>query len=176
MAQGDQRRPVLLSEVLADLFAARGYSRFQAVSELDQAWETTVGEPVCHQTRVSGLRRGVLSVTVAHPVLHQELSAFHKPVLLAALRRALPSMAIHDIRFRVGPIESESQSSATPKHSAAPGPSPSARVNAVRSARTTPPSQLSRDGKAEPEPEANANADSDSGGTVGAAKPKRRRR
>lgn len=168
MAQGDQRRPVLLSEVLADLFAARGYSRFQAVSELDLAWETTVGEPACHQTRVSGLRRGVLSVTVAHPVLHQELSAFHKPALLAALRRALPSTAIHDIRFRVGPIESESQSSATHKPPALSGQGP--RATTVHSPQAAPPSRT--DGKAV----RRSDSDSDSGGPPTPAKPKRGRR
>ena len=63
-----------------------------------------MGEPGCRQTRVGEVRRGVLNVTVAHLALLEELAAFRKPALLAALRQAAPGTVIHDIRFRVGPI------------------------------------------------------------------------
>jgi len=69
------------------------------------AWVAAVGEPGCRHTKVEGLRRGILSVTVAHPTLLEELSSFQKPNLLAALRRSMAGTPIHDIRFRVGPID-----------------------------------------------------------------------
>jgi predicted nucleic acid-binding Zn ribbon protein len=99
------RGPKPLSEVLGNLFAARGYGRLQASSELERAWIAAVGEPGCHQTRIGGVRRGVLNVTVAHPALLEELSTFQKPALLEALRREAPSTPILDIRFRVGPLD-----------------------------------------------------------------------
>jgi predicted nucleic acid-binding Zn ribbon protein len=99
------RGPKPLSEILGNLFAARGYGRLQASSELDRAWNAAVGEPGCRQTRIGGVRRGVLNVTVAHPALLEELSTFQKPALLEALRREAPSTPILDIRFRVGPID-----------------------------------------------------------------------
>ena len=99
------RGPKPLSEILGNLFASRGYGRLQALSELETAWNAAVGEPGCRQTRVGGVRRGVLNVTVAHPSLLEELSTFQKPSLLAALRRDAPGTPILDIRFRVGPIE-----------------------------------------------------------------------
>jgi predicted nucleic acid-binding Zn ribbon protein len=99
------RGPKPLSEILGHLFATRGYGRLQAVGELEFAWNAAVGEPGCRQTRVGGVRRGVLNVTVAHPALLEELSTFQKPALLAALRRDAPGTPIHDIRFRVGPID-----------------------------------------------------------------------
>jgi predicted nucleic acid-binding Zn ribbon protein len=99
------RGPKPLSEILGNLFAARGYGRLQASSELEQAWNAAVGEPGCRQTRIGGVRRGVLNVTVAHPALLEELSTFQKPILLEALRREAPSTPILDIRFRVGPID-----------------------------------------------------------------------
>ena len=99
------RGPKALSEILGDLFAARGYGRLQAVGELEAAWASAVGELGSRQTRVGGVRRGVLNVTVAHPALLEELSTFQKPLLLAALRRDAPGTPIHDIRFRVGPID-----------------------------------------------------------------------
>jgi len=53
---------------------------------------------------VGEVRRGVLNVTVAHPALLEELSAFQKSDLLTALRRNAPGTVVHDIRFRVGPV------------------------------------------------------------------------
>jgi len=100
-----------LSEVLDNLFATRGYGRLLAVKELEEAWNAAVGEPACRQTRLGEVRRGILNVTVAHSTLLEELAAYRKPALLAALRRDAPGTLIHDIRFRVGPI-----------HPPAPGP------------------------------------------------------
>lgn len=101
------RGPKPLGDVLNDLFAARGYSRLQAVGELEAAWCRAVGEVGARQTRLGVVRRGVLSVTVAHPTLLEELSSFQKPGLLAALRREVPGTPILDIRFRVGPVGPE---------------------------------------------------------------------
>jgi len=75
------------------------------LSELEEAWNTAVGEPHCHQTRVGKVRRGILNVMVAHPTLLEELAAFRKPALLQALRAGVAGTTIHDIQFRVGPIE-----------------------------------------------------------------------
>ncbi len=100
----NSRGPKPLSEILGNLFAARGYGRLQGLNELELAWNTAVGEPACRQTKIGAVRRGVLNVTVAHPSLLEELSTFQKPALLAALRREAPGSPIQDIRFRVGPI------------------------------------------------------------------------
>jgi predicted nucleic acid-binding Zn ribbon protein len=99
------RGPKPLSEILGELFASRGYGRLQALGELEMAWNRAVGEPECRQTKLGGVRRGTLNVTVAHSGLLEDLSNFRKPDLLAALRRDAPGTPILDIRFRVGPIE-----------------------------------------------------------------------
>src|SRR5271166_6320522 len=104
MANPNRRGPRALSEVLGELFTVRGYGRLQACSELEQAWNCAVGEPYCHETRVGELRRGILSVTVAHPTLLQELAAFRKTEILKALRTSAPGTTIEDIRFRIGPV------------------------------------------------------------------------
>src|SRR5271157_5388866 len=102
MANPNRRGPRPLSEILGELFTVRGYGRLRALSELEEVWNTAVGEPHCHQTRVGELRRGVLNVTVAHPTLLEELAAFRKPALLQALRTGAPGTTIHDIRFGLG--------------------------------------------------------------------------
>lgn len=100
-----RRGPRAVGDVLGELFAARGLGRLRAVGELEAAWADAVGSPEDRQTRVAGLRHGVLTITVAHPVLLEELAAFRKPALLEALRRAIPGVRIQDLRFRVGSVE-----------------------------------------------------------------------
>jgi hypothetical protein len=101
------REPRRLSDILGELFTARGYGRLQARQELEAAWNAALGEPLCRQTRLGEVRHGVLSVTVAHSTLLGELAAFRKPALLAALRACASASTIHDIRFRVGAIAPE---------------------------------------------------------------------
>jgi hypothetical protein len=118
MSTPKRRGPRALSDILGELFTARGYGRLQASAELEEVWNTAVGKPLCYQTRVGDVRRGVLSVTVSHPTLLEELAAFRKPELLRALRAGTPGTTIHDIRFRVGPVNV----SAAPAVSPAPLP------------------------------------------------------
>jgi Dna[CI] antecedent, DciA len=114
MGNPNRRGPRVLSEILGELFTVRGYGRLRALSDLEKAWNTAVGEPHCHQTQLGEVRRGVLNVTVAHPTLLEELAAFRKPALLQALRTGAPETTIHDIRFRVGPIEESEPVKAKP--------------------------------------------------------------
>ncbi|WP_165235342.1 DUF721 domain-containing protein [Aquisphaera insulae] len=118
-----RRHPRPLSEVLGELFAARGYGRLKALGELEEVWNRAVGEPQCRQTRIGDVRRGVLNVTVAHSTLLEELAAFRKGELLAALRAGATGATIHDIRFRVGPVrEPEPDEQPPPSKPAGPGP------------------------------------------------------
>lgn len=105
MAHPNRRGPKALSEILGELFTMRGYGQLQAQAELENAWNAAVGEPHCQATRVGEVRRGVLTVTVAHSTLLEELAAFRKTELLQALRTGASGATIHDIRFRVGPVD-----------------------------------------------------------------------
>ena len=96
--------PRPLSEILGALTAARGYGKLRAARELEEAWNAAVGRDVAKQTRLGDVRRGVLQVTVAHSTLLEELAAYRKPAILAALRQNAPNSPIQDVRFRVGPI------------------------------------------------------------------------
>src|SRR3954447_18671195 len=109
--------PKPLGDVLGALFASEGLAMLRAVGELEEAWAEAVGDPAASQTKVGGVRHGVLTVTVGHPTLLEELSAFRKPALLAALREKAPGVTIHDIRFRIGPVDS-------PGDGAGPSPQP----------------------------------------------------
>ena len=104
MSNPSRRGPRVLSDILGELFTVRGYGRLRARQELEDAWNTAVGEPFCRQTRLGEVRRGVLDVTVAHSTLLEELTAFRKAALLNALRSGAPATTIHDIRFRIGSV------------------------------------------------------------------------
>lgn len=103
----DRRGPKALGDVLGALFATKGLARLRAVGELEAAWASAVGEADAPRTKVGGMRHGVLTILVGHPTLLDELSAFRKPALLAALREKAPGVAIHDLRFRIGSVEPE---------------------------------------------------------------------
>ena len=96
--------PELLGEILSRLFTARGWGRRQERLRLEQAWAAAAGPEAAAETRVAGMRRGVLEVTVGNSVLLQELAHFHKRRLLEALRRQLAGVTVTDLRFRAGVV------------------------------------------------------------------------
>lgn len=100
----DSRGPEPVAEILSRLFAARGWGRRQAQLRLEQAWEEAAGPEYASQTRVAGLRRGVLEVLVGNAVVMQELAHFRKRSLLEKLRQRLPGTPLTDVRFRAGAI------------------------------------------------------------------------
>ncbi len=99
--------PELLGEILSRLFTARGWGRRQDRLRLEQAWVEAAGTETAQHTRVAGLRRGVLEVTVANAVLLQELAHFQKRQLLEQLRRQLPGATVNDLRFRTGVVRND---------------------------------------------------------------------
>lgn len=119
MTPPNSKGPRSLGDALSSLFAAKGFSRLRAASELEDAWIETVGESAAPQTKLGGLRHGVLSIIVAHPALLEELAAFRKSELLAALREKVPNLSLQDLRFRVGSVQPDSEAAPlSPKPSA----------------------------------------------------------
>src|SRR5262245_31810770 len=98
----EPKGPERIGEVLSRLFTARGWGRRQDRLRLEGAWAEAVGAEFAPHTRVGGLKRGVLEVEVASPVLLQELAHFHKRRVLERLRGLLPGVTVADLRFRSG--------------------------------------------------------------------------
>jgi predicted nucleic acid-binding Zn ribbon protein len=103
----DRSGPELLGEVLSRLFTARGWGRKQDRLRLEQVWAEAAGAAGAKQTRVAGLRRGVLEIEVGSAVLIQELTHYHKRKLLEQIRKALPGVTVTDLRFRAGVVNKE---------------------------------------------------------------------
>lgn len=96
--------PEKIGDVLGRLFTLRGWGRRQGRLHLEQAWSETAGEDIARQTRVAGMKRGVLEIEVGSAVLLQELAHYHKRRLLEGLRTRLAGTTLTDLRFRAGVI------------------------------------------------------------------------
>src|SRR5687767_2303521 len=86
--------PERIGDILARLFASRGWGRRQDRLRLEEAWAGAAGPEFAAQTRVAALRRGVLEVVVGSAVLLQELAHYHKRRLLEALRARLAGVPL----------------------------------------------------------------------------------
>jgi hypothetical protein len=101
MARGD-KGPEKVADVLGRLFTSRGWGRKNDRLRLEAAWADAAGEALLKDTRVLGLKRGVLEVEVRNAVLMSELAQYHKRGLLAKLRKALTGVTLTDVKFRAG--------------------------------------------------------------------------
>lgn len=102
MASDGNRGPENIADILGKLFTSRGWGRKNERVRLESAWADAAGPELLKNTRVLGLKRGVLEVDVRNAVLMSELAQFHKRGLLAKLRAALPGVTLTDIKFRAG--------------------------------------------------------------------------
>ncbi len=66
-------------------------------------WKRLLGPTRARQAQPASLRRGVLTIHVAHPSLLYELS-FERPQLLKALQRLLPERTIEEVSVRIGEV------------------------------------------------------------------------
>src|SRR3954471_2462464 len=98
----ENRGPENIADILGRLFTSRGWGRKNDRLRLEGAWAEAAGPQLMKDTRVGGLRRGVLEVEVKNAVLIQELTQFHKRGLLGQLRKLLPGVTLTDLKFRAG--------------------------------------------------------------------------
>lgn len=97
-----ERGPENIADILGRLFVSRGWGRKNDRQRLEAAWAEAAGESLLKDTRVLGMKRGVLEIDVRNAVLIQELTQYHKRGLLGKLRKSLPSVTLTDIKFRAG--------------------------------------------------------------------------
>lgn len=98
----------MVGDVLSQLFALRGYGRVRGDRQLHDVWRAAAGEAIAKQTRVAGVRNGVLQVGVASAALLSELAGFHKASLLERLQSDHPQLNVRDIKFKLrGDLKSQ---------------------------------------------------------------------
>jgi predicted nucleic acid-binding Zn ribbon protein len=89
-----------LGDVLPQLIAKYGLQQRRNIEEIAEAWQRTVGEPYAFATRISGLSRGTLEITVPHNAFIQELS-FRQAELLREMQNAVIGEKIKRLKFIV---------------------------------------------------------------------------
>ncbi len=94
-----------LGEILAELARASGLSVRPRLARAAAAWPAAAGDICARHSRVTGLKRGVLHVTVDSAACLHEMAGFRKPEILASLKSTGGCENIHDIMFRLGDLE-----------------------------------------------------------------------
>lgn len=97
----DTSEPNPLGSVLSQLFALRGFGRPQANQQLHQLWRSVCGCELQQQTRVLGLKNGVLQIGVSNSALLSELTSFRKAELLERLQADHAELRVRDLKFRL---------------------------------------------------------------------------
>lgn len=91
-----------LGDVLGKAMAGLGLGERVQESEVLQAWREIVGEFIAGHSQPSGLKAGVLYVSVLQPAIHFELERVWKAQILEKLRARFGKKVIREVRFRVG--------------------------------------------------------------------------
>jgi len=71
-------------------------------SQVFYLWASIVGSDIARHAQPVSLRNGLLVVAVDHPVWLQELSRYHKPLILQKVQERVGKKAVRDICFRIG--------------------------------------------------------------------------
>ncbi len=93
--------PRHLSAALSELMALRGVARVGESAELEAVWRALAGESIAGNTRVLGVKRGVLQVGVSNAPLLSELASFHRESLLRKLQQDHAALRIRGLKFRL---------------------------------------------------------------------------
>ena len=90
------------SQLVPQVMKKLGLEQRLRESQVSFQWPEIVGTEVAHHAQPVSLRNGLLVVAVDHPVWLQELSRYHKPLLLQKVQQRVGKKAVRDIRFRIG--------------------------------------------------------------------------
>lgn len=96
-----------LGDILADYLRTSGLRRGPRTGGATAAWPAVAGEATARHSRVAGVRKGVLFVTVDSAACLHELVNFRKAEILAALKSHEGCAHIHDVKFKLAALEQD---------------------------------------------------------------------
>ena len=91
--------PQHLSQALSELIALKGLARVRGVAQLERIWNELAGTKIAGNTKVLGIKRGILQIGVTNAALLEEIVSFHKTSLLQSLRERHSDLRIRDLKF-----------------------------------------------------------------------------
>ena len=92
----------LLNTVVPHVMKGLGLEQRLQQSQVFFLWPDIVGADIARHAQPVALRGNLLVVAVDHPVWLQELSRYHKPLILQKVQKTVGNKAVRDISFRIG--------------------------------------------------------------------------
>jgi predicted nucleic acid-binding Zn ribbon protein len=103
LAVTEKARPATsMDQLVPAVVKGLGLSERLHQSQVFFHWTDIVGKDVAKHAQPVSLLNKLLVVTVDHPGWLQELSRYHKPLLLQKVRDRIGKTAVRDIVFRIG--------------------------------------------------------------------------
>ena len=93
---------VALDKLVPSVMKGLGLEKRLHESQIHFLWPHIVGADIARHAQPVSLRKGLLIVAVDHPVWLQELSRYHKSLLLQKVHERLGKNTVRDIVFRIG--------------------------------------------------------------------------
>ena len=91
-----------MSQVVPEVMKRLGLQQRLQQSQIFYLWREIVGADIADHAQPVSLRNGVLVVTVDHPIWLQELSRYHKKLLLEKISQRVGRNAVRNLVFRIG--------------------------------------------------------------------------
>jgi predicted nucleic acid-binding Zn ribbon protein len=71
-------------------------------SRVFSLWANIVGADIAKHAQPVSMKKGRLEVIVDHPIWLNELSRYHKPMMLQKIQAVVGKQAVRDLVFRIG--------------------------------------------------------------------------
>lgn len=92
-----------IGQLLKDVLPRRNNAD-KTYGQVKNAWQHIVGDEVCKCTEITGLKNGVLYVSVESTVLIHHLTNFERHAIIARINEIMGTKCIEDIRFKAGKL------------------------------------------------------------------------
>ena len=96
----DAARPT--TRLVPQLMKKLGLEQRLQQSQVFFLWPNIVGADIARHAQPVSLRNGILVIAVDHPVWLQELSRYHKQLILQKVWSSVGKKAVREITFRIG--------------------------------------------------------------------------
>lgn len=102
----NRNKVLSIGQVLKDVFPKR-FGPDKTYHKVKEVWQNIVGEEICQCTEITGLKRGVLYVSVESAVLIHHLTNFEKDAIISRINDLMGTRYIEDIRFKTGMVNDD---------------------------------------------------------------------
>jgi predicted nucleic acid-binding Zn ribbon protein len=91
-----------LNKLVPGVMKRLGLEQRLQQSQVFYLWREIVGADIAKHAQPISLRNGVLILVVDHPIWLQELSRYHKSLLIQKIKERVGKNAVRNLVFRIG--------------------------------------------------------------------------